>query len=101
MGPSGREAIYLADSPQDDIVGRPKVRISNDYASNGTVRTLHQVVLPVYDAATGKYVKPITVNTTVIRDQTHSLTQVKLAQEIANEMLAQSVISESIAEATL
>lgn len=84
LGPSGREAIYFGPSPDGDIAGRVKQRFSHDSSGNGTVRSLHQVVLPRKDAS-GKYVQPITVNLTVVRQSNVPIAEIVRAIEISQE----------------
>lgn len=100
LGPTGREAIYYAPSPDGDIAGRVKARVSHDSSGNGTIRSLHQITLPRQDGS-GKYVQPITVNLTVVRQSNVPIAEIVRALEISQEMGSNTDFRAAIAGAVL
>jgi hypothetical protein len=52
---SGTSVVYYAASPNDDLFGRPSLRISTEITKAGIARTLVSLNRPIYDDSTGKY----------------------------------------------
>jgi hypothetical protein len=84
-GPGALDAILMAESPNDDLTGRPRMRISHETTAKGIARSLLQLIFPVADSD-GKY-DQITVNLTVLRPTKVSLAEVDRATEAMAELL--------------
>jgi hypothetical protein len=48
-------SYYSAPSPQGDVAGKPKLKVSQKTSRNGILNTRFEVTVPVFDADTGTY----------------------------------------------
>jgi len=64
---SGNSATYVAPSPQGDLIGQPRMKVSHETSSKGVVRSLFQFQLPYFNTTTNKYEGTYTANLTLTR----------------------------------
>jgi len=81
------EAIYFAPSPNSDLAGRIKARVSHETTKSGIVKSLVQITEPVIDAD-GNYSSFISTNHVVNRSSKADLDEVDRVMEMAQEIWA-------------
>jgi len=82
------ETVYFAPSPNSDLAGRIKLRLSHEVTKTGIARSLVQFVYPILNVSTGKYDSSITCNATITRSETASLADVDEVMEMLQEVFA-------------
>ena len=93
--PQGNERIYYADSPNGDLAGRIKLRVSHETSKSGIARSLVQFRKPIANAD-GDYDTIVQVNMVATRPETAALTDVDEVLEMAEEVLAVTDVRASI-----
>lgn len=84
---NGNESVYYADSPNSDLAGRRKLRVSHETTKAGIVRSLVQISFPQKNAE-GIYDSSITANVTLNRPATADLADVDYVLEAIQEIWA-------------
>lgn len=80
---SGNSAIYFADSPNNDLAGRPSLIIEHKDLSGGLVSSKVQFKHPIYDADSGTYPSFIQSSNVTVRP---SLADLDLVDEVLEEI---------------
>jgi len=97
-GPSSSQHIFYADSPQSDLAGRFRLRVSHETTKSGIVRSLSQLQIPKRDA-NDEYSSSVQLNTVLTRSLTEDLADVHNIYTLMQYFLQTTGVQDSIVEA--
>lgn len=83
---NGNEVVYVAPSPQGDLLGSPELRFASQITKGGVARTLVQFKTPIYDATLGKYTGFLTTDLVVKRPTVADIADVEIELEKISEL---------------
>lgn len=97
-GPRDLSHIFYADSPQSDLAGRLRLRVSHETTKSGIVRSLAQIQIPKRDAD-GDYSSSVQLNTVLTRSSTEEIGDVHNVYTLMQYFLQTSGVQDAIVEA--
>jgi hypothetical protein len=96
-GPSANQHIFYADSPQDDLAGRFRLRVSHETTKSGIVRTLAQIQVPKRDSE-GDYSSTVQLNLVLTRSDTEDIGDVNNVFTLLQYFIGSTGVREALCE---